>query len=57
MEERREVGKASVDAPSGNLSGLWLREMECGWGKEGGAEALDQGQERSTPLTTSRSRR
>lgn len=57
MEERREVGKASVDAPSGNLSGLWLREMECGWGEEGGAEALDQGQERSTPLTTSRSRR
>ena len=50
------MGKASVDAPSGNLSGLW-REMGCGWGEEGGAEALDQGQERSMPLTTSRSRR
>lgn len=58
MEERWEVGRAGVDAPSGNLSDLWLTEMGCGWGEEGGAEALGQGQgQRLVPLTTPRSRR
>ena len=35
------MGRAGVDALSGNLSSLQLRERGCGWGEEGGAEALE----------------
>lgn len=52
------MGRAGVDALSGNLSSLQLRERGCGWGEEGGAEALGQGQGwRLVPLATPRSRR